>query len=1248
MVEQVHGEAGLALEWRAAKTEEEKPEGEKEVGEGEGDQEGEKDGEKDGETGGDGGAGGGEDEAEASPTSGGGVEGDAAPGVSDGEQKPKEGATDADPTTGTTITSYEDKGKTDEDEEEEEAIPIPVPEEDQLPPDGPETTKFKEQRNDFEREWPSIQALLTGTINLEPLQLEIENKQVEDIIKESHNMVEQPYTYRPWEYNSIDMDEEDEDAAAEADEEGDEMEEEEDEEVTKNKKKQFGDTKHFCPVALKEQNVLWPGNPEIAAKYREKVYYCSNPEARDKFIAEPTSYVAKGKPFVPPPVRLLMLGPKGAGKSLHARAMADKLGLFHISFKDRLQELIIKKTKKKIGPEYEEEEEEPEESDAEEGQKDGIPVVSEPGDGAAAEQTEEDNEEGGEEEQEVELDEFEENIKGNLMGDESLSLDSLEKFVPDWWNLEPYKSTGFILEGFPRTSEEAQFMAEHGLFPDAALLLNVEDSDITSRLLPPKLDKWRKRRDRRVARREKRKAKKKKEREAAIKKRRQELISEADDRKAKRQAELRAQRAADRDSDDSEHSDEEGFDEEEEEDIDAMLAEEFEEEEEEEEEEDELEEDAIERLKNEIGEVYDEDTNRISGVQETLEEIMIPRMELNGGRKPHIVRFTLEQSLRPVQDFRESLFEKVYPVREMVARKMLQIGYKHQSRFGRWCPVKLLEGDCIQPMQGHTYPTFPAVYRQHIYFMSTPQAREQFVMHPLKYLKQASPKPVVPVRMAIIGPPKSGKTALANRFASDYGMMRLSIGEAVRFVLTQQPKTELAKLINAQIRKGIPLPDELAIRALEVNLLDTRSSTRGYVLDGYPVSKHQVDLMTDYGIIPVVVLELSVDSRELMVRGMKDRHSSERLLPFHDSAQILSMKIAAWQKEITGVREYYKEQHKNWVRVVGEKSKWWVWNRAADHSQDSVRRIQDYLQRISEGKAASIANMCITPKEFFSRLGDFGQYCPVSLAKDGELVDCAGQVNLDNAAEFRGRYYKMENPEKVKEFLARPELYVPPQAPRALPAPELLTKRRTAMDAKKMFPMQIELQGYCPVTYLDGKLRYEAILPGNPDLIVEYRGRMYCFDSEEKLQRFMRYPERYFSLKLPHKLPPRRDPLLVTSLPMLGYMEQTISTAITKALTATGCFKPKFPFVSPSRSALLYLAFHLKAYNPKSSDYVRKKYRKKLEQFEEQCELIRYLGNQMGQRLRNPQELPIDFDHKMLLFLNLKGREPTPSTLVAM
>ena len=68
--------------------------------------------------------------------------------------------------------------------------------------------------------------------------------------------------------------------------------------MAKNKKKQFGDTKHFCPVAYKDNYVLWPGNPEVAAKYREKVYYFNNSDNRDLFLAEPLTFVAKRKPFV--------------------------------------------------------------------------------------------------------------------------------------------------------------------------------------------------------------------------------------------------------------------------------------------------------------------------------------------------------------------------------------------------------------------------------------------------------------------------------------------------------------------------------------------------------------------------------------------------------------------------------------------------------------------------------------------------------------------------------------------------------------------------------------------------------------------------------------------------------------------------------------------------------------------------------------------------------------------------------------
>lgn len=507
---------------------------------------------------------------------------------------------------------------------------------------------------------------------------------------------------------------------------------------------------------------------------------------------------------------------------------------------------------------------------------------------------------------------------------------------------------------------------------------------------------------------------------------------------------------------------------------------------------------------------------------------------------------------------------------------------------------------------------------------------------------------VVPFRLSVIGPPKSGKSTLASRFVKEFGCVRLSVGEAIRAILNNQPNTALAQEIRTFLFKGKTIPDELAIQCLEISILDVKCQLRGYVLDGFPNTKQQVKLMTDRGLIPVKIIEIKCDIKEIMQRCIKDRTSSDRLtknLILNDSPEIIGYKLREWKKEISFIREWYSNEHKNLIQLDGAKSKWSLWEKSKQISFESVELIQIYLKRVSQQKAASIAKLCVTYDEMKSRLGDFGQYCPVCLARQDELVDCSEYRPMDYVAEFQGYYYKMHSGSELDNFLETPKDFVAPKAPRKLPPPHLLPKKLTAAEVKKLFPKQVELNGYCPVTFYDGKERYEAIVQGSIDYAVDYMNKIFYMTNCETREKFMRKPEIYGNLTLPHKLPPVTKKLDVFSLPMTGFLEQTVSELVKKSLNQVGNYKPKFPFLSPTRSSLLYLAYYLKAYNPKSSEYRRKKYKQKLVFFEEKCELINFLYSQTTLRYKEPTKRTLEYNSKFESFFALQDNAPTMNWL---
>ena len=139
----------------------------------------------------------------------------------------------------------------------------------------------------------------------------------------------------------------------------------------------------------------------------------------------------------------------------------------------------------------------------------------------------------------------------------------------------------------------------------------------------------------------------------------------------------------------------------------------------------------------------------------------------------------------------------------------------------------------------------------------------------------------------------------------------------------------------------------------------------------------------------------------------------------------------------------------------------------------------------------------------------------------------------------------------------------------------------SAQDVKKAFPRAAAFQGFCPVTYVEQSETYEALVQGLNECAAEYAGEIYLMASPEQRNLFMRRPTKYHGVPLPQKRPARMQPVATAQLPNLGFMEQTCATVVTKACQAVGLEKPKFPFLTTTQSALVFVALYLKAENPK-------------------------------------------------------------------
>eukprot|EP00048_Salpingoeca_helianthica_P023811 m.27320 g.27320 ORF g.27320 m.27320 type:complete len:1538 (-) comp9006_c1_seq1:23-4636(-) len=919
-------------------------------------------------------------------------------------------------------------------------------------------------------------------------------------------------------------------------------------------KQGLGVTGRFCPVALHTNFVLFPGANDASATYHDFNYHFSTEEARTAFYANPSRYVTPGVlPEVPPP-RILVLGAGNSGKTIQCRKLVRRTRLFHMSFHERLKEMSVL-----LGGEH--------------------------GD----------------------------TIKTHLADptESPLPPDVALAVVQKLWTEEPYRSTGFVLEGFPRNEEEARALFEAGLYPDCVVDLTMSTTAAIKRSLPGKLVEFRKTRAAVLAQR-------KAEEEAKVQKLK-------DHRAAweKAQADKRAEKEAKRQQMGDEYESD-GEEEEEyvepEDDEDAGSEEALE-----------TEQAATDRFKEEITTSHELVIEGIKALTDLLrEEYRLPQITIDADMRDVAVWDTLERSLRKFISNRGNLLLHPYALTSKSALTLLRRGNRRLSVFGEWCPVRLASG-C--PVLYSPRGRYPVCLFNTVFFLSSKEARIEFLSNPLRYLLQPGPPTTVPTSLAIFGPPKSGKSTLARRVELEYGMVRVSAGSSLRAVLAQERDSVLAHEIDSVLRSGAVVPEALVADAIAAVCSRAVAQTRGFVLDGYPQTEAQRALLAARGVTVRRVIELTLDDAHVLARAVADAAKIElHVLPLFDSPDIQQGRLAVYRSLVPPLLAHYATTLHIHTPLDAMWSKWRLWSAVSALVETSVKQMQALRTAQTHRGAVAIDGLGVASDVIVPRLSPFGLYCPVTWALRREFVrsDIESRAFV---AEFFGAYYYLADRQALDAFLASPVPFTMTPPPTSFPL------ERSAAEVKALFPKQVELGGCCPVTYVTGQQQYDSLRAGSPDHVVEYAGKLYSCLDDEKRSLFLRCPDRYLAFTPPKKYPPKVTPMNTTTLPMLGYMEQTVAAVITKALTAVGLARPVHPHMTPSQSAMIFVALYVKAHNPKGNDRTRMIWRQRLKKFEERCAIVEYLGTSMAASPAEPRAL--DIDAKIKVFSSLQ-RPITP------
>lgn len=184
----------------------------------------------------------------------------------------------------------------------------------------------------------------------------------------------------------------------------------------------------------------------------------------------------------------------------------------------------------------------------------------------------------------------------------------------------------------------------------------------------------------------------------------------------------------------------------------------------------------------------------------------------------------------------------------------------------------------------------------------------------------------------------------------------------------------LGQALRDEIRRGQQVSEPLLVEILVRRAQYADCVERGWLLEDFPKTRQQAELLAAAGVVPDFVFYLNMYS-EFCYSRADDLSNVE----FMCDPRVFSERLSTHLKESSGVMAFFEKNYGNVKYINGLKSKWYVEDTITEHIRDSIKSKSDFAGNILDtSKACALQNINIDRKLYSMCHSGYGYYCPTT------------------------------------------------------------------------------------------------------------------------------------------------------------------------------------------------------------------------------------------------------------------------------